>query len=141
MVLDSLVLLSEQFYDINVANKKNRVPMSDYKGSNSRECYRIEYPSKDLPVFNSGEAEYKVLNISEKSAKLVGGNAMTIELGQELRGTIRLTCGIASPVIGDVTRLFRPGAEFILLFKTRIPFKTIISEQRFLIGKYKHAKF
>ena len=115
--------------------------MSDYKGFNTRECYRIEYPSKDLPVFKTEEAEYKILNISEKSAKLVGVNDTPIELGHELRGTIRLTCGIASPVIGDVTRLFRPGPEFILLFKTRIPFKTIISEQRFLIGKYKHAKF
>ncbi len=115
--------------------------MADYyKGFNSRECYRIEYPLKDLPVFKTEDAEYMVLNISEKSVKLVGGNGMPLEQGQEISGSIMLKCGITAPVVGDVI-MIRPGPEFILLFKTRIPFRAIISEQRFLIDKYKHAKF
>lgn len=113
-----------------------------YKGSNTRECYRIEYPSKDRPVLKTEEAEYTLLNISEKGAKLIDLKERPAKIGQEIRGAVALNCGITERVVGEVIRLFdKPEPEFIIVFKTRLSFKSVISEQRFLIEKYKHARF
>lgn len=116
--------------------------MKDYQGSNTRECYRIEYPSKDRPVLQTEDAAYTLLNISEKGARLAFINEKPVKTGQELKGVIKLNCGITEPVVGEVIRItIKPEPEFIVVFKARVSFKTIISEQRYLIEKYKHAIF
>lgn len=117
--------------------------MTDYyQGSNTRECYRIEYPSKDRPVLKTEDAEYTLLNLSEKGAKFIDLKERPAKVGQELRGTITFNCGITERIVGEVIMLFdKPEPEFIAVFKTRVSFKSVISEQRFLIEKYKHAIF
>ncbi len=107
-----------------------------FKGVNSRQYYRVTYPEKERPILKIGDYELAVMDISEKGGKFLNDVGIKADPGSRITGTITFHDGEEVTVIGDVLREFYD--QVIICFTKGIPFSTMIKEQRYLRGRYKH---
>jgi hypothetical protein len=108
----------------------------EFKGVNSREFYRVDYPEKERPSLKIGEDELPVIDISEKGGKFLNNKGVKIDPGATVGGTITFHNGEAIAVEGEVLRAFND--QVVICFTKGIPFAIIINEQRYLREKYWH---
>jgi hypothetical protein len=108
----------------------------EFKGANTREFYRVEYPMKVRPLIKIGEDELPVIDISEKGGKFQSNPDVKIDPGARVEGTITFHHGESVTVQGEVLRAFND--QVIICFTNGIPFSVILNEQRYLKEKYSH---
>lgn len=111
--------------------------MTDDKWIYTREFYRLEYPSKERISLKSGDLSYEVVNISEKGAKLLDKSGEKLDPEKTISGTVTFHNGETIEVEGTILRILDQG-YFVILFSKRIPFSSIMKEQRYLMERYKH---
>lgn len=111
---------------------------AEHRGSNERECFRIEYPDNNHPFLDVGGRSFEVVNISEKGVRVrydSDGKGFPVDAG--VLGVINMRCGDVVEVEGEVLRHVEDG--FVVLFSIQpIPLASIINEQRYFARKYKH---
>ncbi len=108
----------------------------EFKGANSREFYRVEYPEQERPSIKIGEDELEVIDISEKGGKFLNDKGVKLDPGTTVDGTIIFHHGEAVTVRGKVLRAFND--QVVICFTKGVPFGVILDEQRYLREHYKH---
>ncbi len=96
-----------------------------------RQHFRIQYPEKLRPVFDTGRQRFDVLDVSEGGLRLALPAGGPVE-GDELAGSVAFRRGETLPVRGVVVRV---GADHVALrLDVGIPYRTVLEEQRFLLA-------
>ncbi len=108
----------------------------EFKGVNSREFYRVEYPEQERPLIKINEDELEVIDISEKGGKFLNDKGVKLDPGSMVEGTITFHNGEAITVMGKVLRAF--SDQVVICFTKGVPFGAILNEQRYLKENYKH---
>lgn len=109
-----------------------------FKGVNSREFYRVEYPEQERPTLKIGEDELPVIDISEKGGKFLSDKDVKIDPGAKVEGTITFHNGETITVAGEALRAFNDQVVICFTRHRGIPFSIILNEQRYLREIYKH---
>lgn len=99
----------------------------------SRAHFRVQYPPKVRPAFDTDTRSWDVLDVSEGGLRLRVPDGVALELGTELAGEVRFRRGERVPVRGTVIRCVAGHAAVRL--DVTIPFRVILEEQRFLLAQ------
>jgi hypothetical protein len=103
---------------------------------NQREFYRVDYPAKERPSLTFGEQEFQVVECSETGLRYELPNTETPPaIGEVVRGVVRFRGDEDVEIEGTVQRMDRRGVA-ILLTELKIPFRIIVSEQKYLRAHY-----
>lgn len=109
--------------------------MVDYE-YNRREVYRLRYPLKERPAFDTGEDVFAVVDISEHGLRFFTRKRSTYELGQQVEGELVLLENAGRRrLCGVVVRIDMGGIALQLHEDCPIPFAMMIAEQQRLIQK------
>ncbi len=102
--------------------------------ASKRASYRIVYPVGDRPFCTILGTKYSVLNLSEEGVLLQVVQGFTLNVGDDVSGSIQFADGIIEPIRGSILR--RDFGKVALQLTTAVSLKTILNEQRRLIKKH-----
>jgi len=114
-------------------HRRERLRWTELYAGNRRETFRIPYPEDERPEFvlepepaGRGKAVAPVLDVSEEGVRFV--LRPPLDVGTEVRGTIRFPKGEVVPVAGRVVRV---QEDQVCLHLTRpVPARVIVEETR-----------
>jgi hypothetical protein len=95
-----------------------------------REHYRVAYPTAARPWFIVDGVARDVVDLCEMGLRYRAADGERRDLGDEVRGTVRVRRGEAVEVVGEVVRLVE--REIALRLSRGIPLRVVLEEQRFL---------
>ena len=104
------------------------------KWPHERAFYRIEYPTRERPKFETNGEALDVLDACESGIRFEVRRD-DLEIGDAVRGVVRFRRGDDVAVEGFVVRLGE-GFAAIQLKPPGIPLKVMFDEQRFLLRHY-----
>lgn len=103
--------------------------------SQTRNHFRIEYPSRDRPKIKVGDESFTVLNVSEGGMLFeFKGPAEELEIENDLRGTIAFRNEEKIQVEGTVVRV--EDNRVAVQLSKGIPLGRIMAEQLYLLKKF-----
>lgn len=100
-----------------------------------RRFYRIEYPTADRPLFHVEDTTYPVINVSEGGVHVLCEAKVAMMAGKMVKGRIDFLGREEAMVEGIVCRTTDTTVT-LDLGEGPVPFRIILSEQRYLIRKY-----
>ncbi|MBE9527677.1 MAG: PilZ domain-containing protein [Proteobacteria bacterium] len=109
----------------------------EFKGENTRQFYRINYPDAVRPRLRTEKGSFLIKSLSEHGAELIIEDHRLVEPKEAIYGDVTFHDGATSFVEGKVLRSL--GDSFILHFTVGVPLKTIVNEQRYLMDQYRHV--
>ncbi len=98
--------------------------------------YRVGYPKKERLSIYIGEQSFSVTDVSETGLKFISNNDYPVVIDDHISGTITFHSGESVDVAGTVLRVSE--SEVAVTLHKRVPFGTIIREQRYLMKNYRH---
>lgn len=103
---------------------------------NRREVYRLRYPLKERPAFDTGEEVFAVVDVSEYGLRFFTRKRSGYELGQQIEGELVLLENAGRrKLTGIVVRIDMGGVALQLHDDCPIPLAMMIAEQQRLIQK------
>ncbi len=104
---------------------------------NSRNYYRVEYPSGDRPSFECAGRSYEVIDVSEMGLRLaVSADDPWVE-NETVVGTVTFRDNATCKVSGSVLRKTDDGIAIVLT--EGVPLPRVLEEQRYLIKRYRRT--
>ncbi|MCK6549351.1 PilZ domain-containing protein [Myxococcota bacterium] len=100
-----------------------------------RRFYRIEYPTADRPIFHVDGGTFSVINVSEGGVHILCEGRVGLAAGEKVRGRIDFLGRDEAEVAGIICRTSDTTVT-VDLSEIPVPFRIILSEQRYLIRKY-----
>lgn len=107
-----------------------------FNGPNTRQHFRIAYPSQEMPKFKVGIKGFRVVNLSERGGLFLKEGADKVTSGSTISGTIIFHDNETTAVEGEILK--ESEDRFVVFFTKGVPFSVILKEQRYLKEKYKH---
>ena len=104
------------------------------KWPHERAFYRIEYPTRERPLFETDSEVLDVIDACESGIRYQV-RMVRPQKGDVVRGTLRFRRGAEVDVEGVVVRVFEEYAA-VQLKPPGIPLRIIFDEQKFLLRHY-----
>lgn len=98
--------------------------------AHEREHYRVVYPTAARPWFIVGGVAREVVDLCEMGLRYRALTGEQPQVGEEIRGLVRVRRGDAVEVAGSVVRLVEQ--QIALRLSTGIPLRIVLEEQRYL---------
>lgn len=109
--------------------------MADF-GFNRRQVYRLRYPLRERPVFESEKIPYPVVDLSETGLRFFTRERAAFQIGQKVEGELVLLDNAGRRHLeGTVVRINLGGVALRLSPDTQIPLAMMMREQQRLIQK------
>ena len=106
------------------------------KGRQQRQFYRVHYPGAGRPDLIVGDQTLKVIECSESGLRYEAPTTGAApQVGDHVRGVVRFGTRSEAEVEGVVVRVTGEDVA-VSLGERRIPFATVLKEQRYLRSHY-----
>jgi hypothetical protein len=110
----------------------NIFPYMEY--DRERAFYRVSYPTRERPTFDTQGYELAVHDVSEFGLCFAPDPALPLEVGDVLSGTVRFRNRGELVVEGSV--VWKKESLAALELTVPVPFARILGEQRYLRSRY-----
>lgn len=111
--------------------------MTNKKGDNQRNHFRLVYPPSDRPKLRIGRIDHEVIDLSEGGLRFATTQGYKPKPGDMLKGEVVFRDRKTAPIQGRVVRFDAEENQCSLEFIQGIPLAKMMEEQRILLQKYK----
>ena len=104
-----------------------------------RNFFRIEYPFEIRPIFSCQGENHEVFNVSEQGIKFaITTKNSSLKVGNQIKGTVKFINPEDALNVCEVSGMIlrKDSGECAIQLKDGIPWKKILTEQRYLIKRY-----
>ena len=106
--------------------------MPEPVSKNRRGYFRLRYPEADRPLLLFGSLSVHVVELSETGMRVLGEHE-PLWPGADFAARLRFSDGVVIGVNGTVLR--REAEVTVLKFRTGVPFRQMLGEQRRVLPK------